>query len=172
MCASHRRIAEGIKRFSRPHHMLAMTASSGGDPGVVEHRQAIFLIHRCLRSSVAGRLMSRWAEKVVLLDCPDNVVTPPGAAWCRAVPKTDYTGRKSMKNLVMPMLLGVSLLMTSAGFALAVDVHRVTGAQGQPNQTIGTTQTGSVTPGHAATSPGSAFNPNGNADTRYAGTQS
>jgi hypothetical protein len=26
-------------------------------------------------------------------------------------------------------------------------------------------------PGHASTAPGSAFNPNGNADTRYAGTQ-
>ena len=76
-----------------------------------------------------------------------------------------------MKNLVVPMMLGVSLLIASTGLAFALDVHKVTGVQGQPNQTIGTAQTGSVTPGHAATSPGSAFNPNGNADTRYAGAQ-
>ena len=76
-----------------------------------------------------------------------------------------------MKHLLMPLMLGVSLLITSTGLALAADVHRVTGAQGQPSQTIGTPQTGSVTPGNASNAPGSAFNPNGNADTRYAGTQ-
>ena len=76
-----------------------------------------------------------------------------------------------MKNLIMPMMLGVSLLIASTGLALALDVHKVTGMQGQPNQTIGTVQTGSVTPGNAVNSPGSAFNPNGNADTRYAGAQ-
>ena len=74
-----------------------------------------------------------------------------------------------MKHLVMPLMLGVSMLTTSTG--LAADVHRVTGTQGQPNQTIGTPQTGSVTPGNTINSPGSAFNPNGNADTRYAGAQ-
>ena len=76
-----------------------------------------------------------------------------------------------MKHLVMPMMLSVSLLMTSTGLALADNVHAVTGTKGQPNQTIGTAQTGSVTPGHAATAPGSAFNPNGNAGAHYAGTQ-
>jgi len=76
-----------------------------------------------------------------------------------------------MKHLVMPMMLSVSLVITSTGLALAANVHAVTGMKGQPNQTIGTAQTGSVTPGHASTAPGSAFNPNGNADTRYAGTQ-
>jgi len=76
-----------------------------------------------------------------------------------------------MKHLVMPLMLGVSMLTTSTGLALAADVHRVTGTQGQPNQTIGTPQTGSVTPGNTINSPGSAFNPNGNADTRYAGAQ-
>jgi hypothetical protein len=54
---------------------------------------------------------------------------------------------------------------------LAGNVHAVTGTKGQPNQTIGTAQTGSVTPGHASTAPGSAFNPNGKAGTVYAGTQ-
>jgi hypothetical protein len=76
-----------------------------------------------------------------------------------------------MKQIVMPMVLSVSLVITSAGFALAANVHAVTGMKGQPNQTIGTAQTGSVTPGHASTAPGSAFNPNSIADARYAGTQ-
>ena len=76
-----------------------------------------------------------------------------------------------MKHLVTPMMLGVSLLVTSTSLALAADVHRATGMKGQPNQTIGTPQTGSVTPGHASTAPGSAFNPNGNAGTHYAGEQ-
>ena len=39
---------------------------------------------------------------------------------------------------------------------------------GQPNQSC---QVVGVTPGHAATAPGSAFNPNGHAGTVYAGTQ-
>ena len=76
-----------------------------------------------------------------------------------------------MKHRIMSTMLSASLLMTSTGLALAADVHRATGAKGQPNQTIGTPQTGSVTPGNTINSPGSAFNPNGNADTRYAGTQ-
>jgi hypothetical protein len=76
-----------------------------------------------------------------------------------------------MKHLFMSMMLSVSLLITSTGLALAADVHAVTGTKGQPNQTIGTAQTGSVTPGHASTAPGSAFNPNGKAGTVYAGTQ-
>lgn len=76
-----------------------------------------------------------------------------------------------MKHLITPMMLGVSLLITSTGSALAADVHRATGMKGQPSQTIGTPQTGSITPGHASTAPGSAFNPNGNAGTHYAGEQ-
>ena len=77
-----------------------------------------------------------------------------------------------MKHLVMPMMLGVSLVITSTGLALAANVHAVTGMKGQPDQTIGTAQTGSVTPGHASTAPGSAFNPDGKAGMVYAGTQS
>jgi hypothetical protein len=41
---------------------------------------------------------------------------------------------------------------------------------GQPNQTCGSA-TAPITPGHASTAPGSAFNPNGKAGTVYAGTQ-
>jgi hypothetical protein len=76
-----------------------------------------------------------------------------------------------MKHPFMSMTLGVSMLMISTGLALAANVHEVTGTKGQPNQTIGTAQTGSVTPGRASTAPGSAFNPDGKADSRYAGTQ-
>ena len=76
-----------------------------------------------------------------------------------------------MKHLRTALTLGVSLLMSPAGLVLAANVHDVTQTKGQPNQTIGTAQTGSVTPGNAVNSPGSAFNPNGNADTRYAGAQ-
>ena len=76
-----------------------------------------------------------------------------------------------MKQLIMPAMLCVSLLMTSTGLALADNVHVVTGTKGQPSQTIGTAETGSVTPGHASSAPGSAFNPDGNAGTHYAGEQ-
>jgi len=61
--------------------------------------------------------------------------------------------------------------MTFTGSVLAGNVHEVTGTTGQPNQTIGSIDTGSATPGHASTAPGSAFNPDGNAGTHYAGEQ-
>lgn len=75
-----------------------------------------------------------------------------------------------LKLIVAPATLGAVVLMTP-GLALAINVHPVTGMKGQPSQTIGTAQTGSATPGHAASAPGSAFNPNGNAGTHYAGQQ-
>ncbi len=74
-------------------------------------------------------------------------------------------------KLLTPTLLGGALLMASTGFAVAANVHLYTGAPGQPNQTIGSAVTGDATPGHAADAPGSAFNPDGNAGTHYAGTQ-
>jgi hypothetical protein len=76
-----------------------------------------------------------------------------------------------MSRIHLPLIAGVILAVAHAGTAPAANVHTVTGTAGQPNQTIGTPQTGSVTPGHASTAPGSAFNPNGNAGTHYAGTQ-
>jgi hypothetical protein len=76
----------------------------------------------------------------------------------------------AINPIVAPALLGACLIATP-GLALAANVHAVTGMKGQPSQTIGTAQTGSVTPGHAASAPGSAFNPNGNAGTHYAGNQ-
>jgi hypothetical protein len=41
---------------------------------------------------------------------------------------------------------------------------------GQPNQSCGSASAPN-TPGHAASAPGSAFNPDGNAGTKYAGQQ-
>ena len=74
-----------------------------------------------------------------------------------------------MKHRLIPIILG--LLVASAGTALAANVHTVTGTTGQPSQEIGSSETGSATPGHASTAPGSAFNPDGNAGTHYAGEQ-
>ncbi|WP_217574807.1 adenylate cyclase [Mesorhizobium sp. GbtcB19] len=74
-----------------------------------------------------------------------------------------------MKHLLAPMMAG--LFVASTAVALAGNVHTVTGSPGQPSQTIGTDQTGSATPGNASTAPGSAFNPGGVADGKYAGTQ-
>ena len=74
-----------------------------------------------------------------------------------------------MKHLLTPMMVG--LFMASTGLASAANVHAITGMKGQPSQTIGTPETGSVTPGHASAAPGSPFNPEGNAGTHYAGTQ-
>ena len=74
-----------------------------------------------------------------------------------------------MKHLLTPLV--TCLFIASTGIAFAANVHTVTGTTGQPNQTIGTAETGSATPGNAAAAPGSAFNPDGNAGTHYAGTQ-
>ena len=74
-----------------------------------------------------------------------------------------------MKYLLTPIMAG--LFVASTGMAFATNVHTVTGSTGQPSQTIGSLQTGSATPGHAASAPGSAFNPSGNAGTHYAGQQ-
>ncbi|BCH04694.1 hypothetical protein MesoLj131b_66930 [Mesorhizobium sp. 131-2-5] len=74
-----------------------------------------------------------------------------------------------MKRLLA--LMAATLFAASAGTVLAGNVHTVTGAPGQPSQTIGTADTGNATPGHASSAPGSAFNPGGVADGKYAGTQ-
>ena len=50
----------------------------------------------------------------------------------------------------------------------AASVGATTSGTGQPNQSC---QVTTVTPGHAANAPGSAFNPGGTAGGVYAGTQ-
>ncbi|BBS35466.1 adenylate cyclase [Enterobacter cloacae complex sp. 2024EL-00215] len=72
---------------------------------------------------------------------------------------------------IYQLITGVVLAMVPVATTLAANVHTVTGTKGQPNQTIGTSVTGSVTPGNAINAPGSAFNPDGNAGSHYAGTQ-
>ena len=62
------------------------------------------------------------------------------------------------RRLLFSALLGVVVLLSVVGIAMA----------GQPGQSC---QSGGVTPGHSASAPGSAFNPNGVAGTVYAGTQ-
>ena len=58
----------------------------------------------------------------------------------------------------------VCLLILSGGLASAANP----GSAGQPNQSC---QVTTVTPGNATSATGSAFNPDGNAGTHYAGQQ-
>jgi hypothetical protein len=83
-----------------------------------------------------------------------------------------------MKHLVMPMMLSVSLLVASAGPALAVNVHNPavggTGVKGPPDQSIRSPQTGSVVPGNMTSSTkskGSPFGSTAFSTTKYAGAQ-
>lgn len=69
------------------------------------------------------------------------------------------------------LLMGVLLAAAPVLTVSAANVHEVTGTKGQPNQSIGSEQTGSATPGHSSTAPGSAFNEDGVADSHYAGNQ-
>src|SRR5512141_2854997 len=65
-----------------------------------------------------------------------------------------------------------SIAVFLAVLLLAIPIVAVfaasTGTQGQPNQSC---QAQPLTPGHAASAPGSAFNTSGKAGTVYAGTQ-
>ena len=65
------------------------------------------------------------------------------------------------------LVLVVLMLLAPLGAALAADPH-TPGTTGQPNQSC---ETAGVTPGHSASAPGSAFNPDGHAGTVYAGEQ-
>ena len=68
--------------------------------------------------------------------------------------------------------LRISLMVLALASALLVPFQSVfaasTGNAGQPNQSC---QATTVTPGNAASAPGSAFNPNGTAGKVYAGQQ-
>jgi len=70
------------------------------------------------------------------------------------------------------MAITATVLFLVPGAALgASHAHPTIGpphATGQPNQSCETTGT---TPGNAGAAPGSAFNPDGNAGTKYAGQQ-
>jgi hypothetical protein len=78
-----------------------------------------------------------------------------------------------MKTLVQGIAIGVLILGASAASASAQSVFGNVGvpkALGQPNKSCGSA-TAPQTPGHAASAPGSPFNPSGNAGTHYAGQQ-
>jgi len=77
------------------------------------------------------------------------------------------------------LLIGAFALsfVPAQGIAQSAPVHAPTGSQGwdhfngpattgQPNQSC---EEAGITPGNAASAPGSAFNPDGKAGTRYAG---
>lgn len=66
--------------------------------------------------------------------------------------------------LIITLVLVLALGLVTANVALAANP---TGT-GQPNQSC---QEQPSTPGNAAAAPGSAFNPDGNAGTHYAGQQ-
>jgi hypothetical protein len=70
-----------------------------------------------------------------------------------------------VKIVTIISLVGALIVPISAT-ALAASPPRT----GQPNQSCGS-RTAPDTPGHAATAPGSAFNPDGKAGTVYAGEQ-
>ena len=91
------------------------------------------------------------------------------------------TPESTMKNLITPMMLSVSLLIISTGLALAVDVHKAPGgpATGQPSQSIRSPATGSAVPGNSTSfskSTGSPFGQTaelgtGSATANYAGAK-
>ena len=74
----------------------------------------------------------------------------------------------------MLKILTIGLLVSAITFgAGATTLANSTGpahATGQPNQSCGSTSAPN-TPGNAASAPGSAFNPDGIAGTKYAGQQ-
>jgi hypothetical protein len=74
-----------------------------------------------------------------------------------------------MSKLVLAAAIFAVLLFAVVGIAAAANPHSG-GGTGQPNQSCENPAT-STTPGNAASAPGSAFNPNGNAGTHYAGEQ-
>ena len=75
---------------------------------------------------------------------------------------TQLRKRLPTLGLALVLIAVLALVPLSAAFAAS------SGGGGQPNQSC---QVTTVTPGHAASAPGSAFNVDGKAGTVYAGTQ-
>jgi hypothetical protein len=68
--------------------------------------------------------------------------------------------RRNLSRTLIGTALGLGLMLGTVPAALV--------SAAQPNESCETTGT---RPGHAATAPGSAFNPDGTAGTKYAGEQ-
>jgi hypothetical protein len=75
-----------------------------------------------------------------------------------------------MNRLKIFLVAGAFAASLVAGPAWATDPHGLGNPTGQPSQSCGSA-TAPNTPGNAASAPGSAFNPDGNAGTHYAGQQ-
>jgi len=69
-----------------------------------------------------------------------------------------------VRKCLLSLAASTALVLIGSSLALADDP----GTTGQPNQSC---EVSTVTPGNAANAPGSAFNPNGQAGTVYAGQQ-
>jgi hypothetical protein len=67
----------------------------------------------------------------------------------------------------LALVLVALMMVTPLSAALAANPH-TGGTTGQPNQSC---EESGTTPGHSASAPGSAFNPDGHAGTVYAGEQ-
>ena len=74
----------------------------------------------------------------------------------------------TLHNRLPKLALLTALVLALALVPLSTVFADSPGGGGQPNQSC---QVTTETPGHAASAPGSAFNPNGMAGTVYAGTQ-
>ncbi len=74
----------------------------------------------------------------------------------------------ALRNRLPKLALMTALVVVLVLVPLSTVFADSTGNAGQPNQSCQVTQ---VTPGNAASAPGSAFNPLGQAGSVYAGTQ-
>jgi hypothetical protein len=70
------------------------------------------------------------------------------------------------RRAIVALASGLLLMLSVSGAALAGPGNP--SGTGQPNQSC---EVAGTTPGHAASAPGSAFNPDGHAGTMYAGEQ-
>ena len=76
-----------------------------------------------------------------------------------------FNNKRNFMKTSFLLVLAILMLTVPLGVAFAANPP---GGNGQPNQSC---EDAGVTPGHAASAPGSAFNPNGQAGTVYAGEQ-
>jgi hypothetical protein len=116
-----------------------------------------------------GRLFRREVNRIALRYGKDRTVFAP-----RTMAAAGLQGRLTMKSFVVRLgtlaatgALAGLLALASAGAAAAAGNPNGTG---QPSQSCQAEPPGS-TPGNSANAPGSAFNPNGQAGSVYAGTQ-
>jgi hypothetical protein len=73
-----------------------------------------------------------------------------------------------MRRVILALLMAAAVGISSQSIGFAANPHN--GTTGQPSQSCGSS-TAPNTPGNASSASGSAFNPNGNAGTHYAGQQ-